>query len=85
MKQEPVVISLLKTIIKHYPVVPSYLIHSAGREKCLSGATRLRELRQTYFHSIMYQCKDHHYFFPRGSKGAIRWVLQEEKRLRRLK
>ena len=50
---------LLETIIKNYPVVPSYLIHSAGMKYCISGGRRLRDLK---IKGLQYTYKDHKYY-----------------------
>lgn len=67
-------IDLLKTIIAHYPVVSSILVHSAGREKCLSGSQRLRELKQK---GLMYSYKDHEYNFEQTPPLIIHGMLRE--------
>ncbi len=83
MKQkEPVTISLLKTIVRNYPSIPSHLIHSAGREHCLSGGQRLRELVSKYGH--LYTYSDHKYSIT-WSKVAMRNLLMCEKIKRGLK
>lgn len=85
MKKEPVTISLLKTIINYYPVVPSHLIHSAGRRYVLSGGQRLRALRQQHPFSMAYTYSDHKYDFRLAGKAAIKYVLKEEMKKRGLK
>ena len=73
MKQT-VTVSLLKTIIAHYPIVKSHLIHSAGREFCLSGAQRLRELKQQ---GVIYDYKDHQYDFSMTPPLILYSLLKE--------
>lgn len=85
MKKEPVTISLLKTIINYYPIVPSHLIHSAGRRYCLSGGQRLRALRQKYPQSLYYNYADHKYHFAPENKIAVKFLLQMEMKRRGLK
>lgn len=64
---------LLQTILSNYPVVPSHLIHSAGRKTCLSGAQRLRDLRRD--HGIRYSYKGHEYIFE-TSKADLQAILK---------
>ena len=85
MKKEPVTISLLKTIINYYPIVPSHLIHSAGRRYVLSGGQRLRALRQKYPFSMAYTYGDHKYDFTSTSKKWLRMMLNIEMKKRGLK
>jgi hypothetical protein len=54
--QKTVTRDLIKTIIDNYPVVPSYLIHNAGRSACLSGARRLRDLKKK---GVVYTYRSH--------------------------
>ena len=73
MKQT-VTVSLLKTIIAHYPEIPSHLVHSAGRTACLSGAQRLRELKKA---GVIYTYKDHKYFFDQTPPLILYSLLKE--------
>uniref|UniRef100_A0A6M3L836 Uncharacterized protein n=2 Tax=viral metagenome TaxID=1070528 RepID=A0A6M3L836_9ZZZZ len=54
-------IDLIKVIIAHWPTVHSHVIHSAGRDYCISGSQRLRELRKKY--KFAYTYGDHKYYF----------------------
>lgn len=64
---------LLNTILNNYPVVPSHLIHRPGKETCLSGAQRLRDLKRD--HGIKYSYKGHEYTFE-TSKDDLRVILK---------
>jgi hypothetical protein len=67
-------IDLLKTIIDYYPIVPSHIIHNAGREKCLSGSQRLRELKKK---GVIYKYQDHKYFFNATPFLVLYGILKE--------
>jgi hypothetical protein len=73
MKKESVTTSLLRTILAHYPTVPSYLIHCAGRRFCLSGGQRLRDLKKK---GLRYIYEDHKYTFL-TPKQTIEDLLME--------
>lgn len=73
---ETVTTSLLRTIIEHWPDVPSHLIHSAGREYCLSGGQRLRQLKKEY-QDIDYIYQSHNYHF-RTPLLILQWILKEK-------
>ena len=86
MKQkEPVTISLLKTIIRNYPVVPSHLIHSAGRYHCLSGGQRLRDLRKWHCDILRYSYGGNKYFFNATPKSYLKDILKFEEAYRGIK
>jgi hypothetical protein len=70
-------IDLLRTIINHYPVVPSHLIHRAGREYCLSGDRRLRELKKN---GVVYKYQNHEYFFNATPPLILYEILRELER-----
>lgn len=76
MNKQTVTISLLRTIIENYPVIPSHMIHHAGREgACLSGGQRLRELKKV---GVMYSYKEHKYDFSQ-TEPLILWSILKEK------
>uniref|UniRef100_A0A6H1ZAQ5 Uncharacterized protein n=1 Tax=viral metagenome TaxID=1070528 RepID=A0A6H1ZAQ5_9ZZZZ len=66
---------LLRTILNHYPIVPSHLIHSAGRSFCLSGDRRLRELSKK---GVIYTYKKHQYDFTETPPLILRSLIQKE-------
>ena len=72
--RQTVTIDLLKTIINHYPTVPSHIIHSAGREYCLSGARRLRDLKGK---GLIYSYKNHKYNFEQTPPLVLYGILGE--------
>jgi len=67
-------IDLLRTIIANYPVIPSILIHRAGREKCLSGSQRLRELKKK---GVIYKYENHEYIFNATPPLILYGILRE--------
>ena len=68
---------LLKTIIHNYPIVPSWLVHCAGRTACLSGGQRLRELKSK---GIAYTYHHHKYDFSCTPLLIIYSLLKESEK-----
>jgi len=60
MEKQTITKDLIRIILQNYPEVPSHLIHCAGRDACLSGSQRLRELKKK---GVMYEYRDHVYNF----------------------
>ena len=66
---------LIITILNNYPLVPSHLIHSAGRQFTLSGARRLRELTTK---GVIYTYKKHQYDFTETPPLILRSLIKKE-------
>ena len=60
MEKQTITKDLIRTILQNYPEVPSHLIHKAGRDFCLSGSQRLRDLKKK---GVLYSYRDHVYNF----------------------
>jgi hypothetical protein len=71
--QRTVTQDLINVIIANWPEVPSYLIHSAGRQYCLSGAKRLRDLKKK---GLIYTYKNHRYYFNDSPPLFIHGLLK---------